>query len=352
MGRCGGGARPEGRQHGNPQGPGRRPVTRRPDRGLGGARRRALLLAPGLLALPARAQAWPDRPVRIVVAFPAGSVTDTLIRHLAEPLARELGQPVVIDNRPGGNGVVGTESAARAGTDGLTWCVLSVTNGALAPYLVRRLPYDPLRDFVPIGFLAETAYILVVRADHPARDLRGLVALAKQKPGELTFSYGNQSAHIASATLARMAGVEMTGIPYRGGPEALTDVIAGRIDSTFTDIPAGASQLQEGRLRALGITQPEPFALLPDIPPVGTVLPGYGFRFWFGMSLPAGTPPGIIARANAAMNAALASAEFGERVAKLGYVPRPTEPAWFNAFLAGQIRDLGERAREAGIEPG
>jgi tripartite-type tricarboxylate transporter receptor subunit TctC len=316
--------------------------------------RRVILAAPALLAA-GRLQAqpaWPDRPIRIVVAFPAGSVTDTLMRHLSEPLGRELGQPVIIENRPGGNGVVGTESAARAGTDGHTWCVLSVTNGALAPYVVRKLPYDPLRDFAPIGFLAETAYILVVRAEHPARDLAGLLALAKEKPGTLTFSYGNQSAHIATATMARMADVEMAGIPYRGGPEALTDVIAGRIDCTFTDIPAGVPQMKDSRVRALGITQPEPFALLPEIPPVGSVLPGYGFRFWFGMSVPAGTPAPVIARANAAMNAALRSPEFAERVAKLGYVPKPTEPEWFRTFLAGQIKELGERAREVGIEPG
>ncbi|MCB4821491.1 Bug family tripartite tricarboxylate transporter substrate binding protein [Roseicella aerolata] len=320
--------------------------------------RRAALAAPiaAPLVLPGLAHAqgsWPDRPVRIVVAFPAGSVTDTLLRHLSEPLAQELGQPVIIDNRPGGNGVIGTESAARTAPDGLTWVVLSVTNGALAPYVVRRLPYDPIKDFAPIGFLAETAYILVVRADHPARDLRGLIELAKsKKPGELTFSYGNQSAHIASATLARMAGVEMTGIPYRGGPEALTDVIAGRIDSTFTDIPAGLPQVKEGKLRAIGITQPEVFPLAPEIPPVATVLPGYAFRFWFGLSVPAGTPAPVIARANAALNKVLNQPEFTERVARLGYVPRPTEPEWFRTFLQGQIRDLGERAREAGIEPG
>ena len=316
--------------------------------------RRAILAAPALLAA-GRLQAqpaWPDRPIRIVVAFPAGSVTDTLMRHLADPLARELGQPVIVENRPGGNGVVGTEGAARAGTDGHTWCVLSVTNGALAPYVVRKLPYDPIKDFAPIGFLAETAYILVVRADHPARDLAGLVALAKEKPGALTFSYGNQSAHIASATLARMAGVEMAGIPYRGGPEALTDVLAGRIDCTFTDIPAGLPQVREGRLRAIGITQPEVFPLAPDIPPVGSVLPGYGFRFWFGMAVPTGTPAPVVARANAAMNAVLGSAEFAERVAKLGYVPKPTDPEWFRTFLAGQIKELGDRAREVGIEPG
>jgi tripartite-type tricarboxylate transporter receptor subunit TctC len=315
--------------------------------------RRALLTAPVLLAAPALAQpAWPDRPIRIVVAFPAGSVTDTLMRHLSEPLARELGQAVIIENRPGGNGVVGTEASARAGTDGHTWCVLSVTNGALNTYTVPRLPYDPLRDFIPIGFIAETAYILVVPAASPARDLVGLIALAKARPGQLTFSHGNSSAHIASATLARMAGVEMTAVPYRGGPEALTDVIAGRIDSTWTDFPAGMPQIREGKVRALAVTLPQRFPLAPEIPSAAETLPGYGFTFWFGMAAPNGTPAPVVAQANAAMNKVLGSPEFAERVARLGYVPRPTEPEWFRTFLRGQIEELTKRAREAGIEPG
>ncbi|MDI3307149.1 MAG: tripartite tricarboxylate transporter substrate-binding protein [Acetobacteraceae bacterium] len=316
--------------------------------------RRAALAAPLLLpALHARAQGnWPDRPIRLVVAFPAGSVTDTLMRHLAEPLGRELGQPVIVDNRPGGNGVVGTDSAAHAAPDGYTWCVLSVTNGALNTYLVPKLSYDPLRDFTPIGFVSETAYILVVPANHPARDLRGLIELARQKPGQLTYSHGNSSALIASATLARMAGVEMTAVPYRGGPEALTDVIAGRIDSTFTDFAAGMPQIREGKVRALGVTLAKPFALAPEIPPVAAVLPGYEFIFWFGMAAPAGTPAPVIARANAALNKVLQLPELGERLARLGYAPRGSEPEYFRTFLAEQIRTLTTRAKEAGLEPG
>ncbi|GAA0586366.1 tripartite tricarboxylate transporter substrate binding protein [Craurococcus roseus] len=318
-------------------------------------RRAALLAAPAaLFAAPAapRAQgaAWPDRPIRLVVAFPAGSVTDTLMRHLAEPLGRELGQPVVVDNRPGGNGVVGTESAARAAPDGHTWCVLSVTNGALNTYTIRRLPYDPLKDFAPVGFVADTAYILVVAASHPARDLRGLLDLAKRRPGQLTFSHGNSSAHIASATMARLAGVEMTAVPYRGGPEALTDVIAGRIDSTFTDFPAGMPQIREGKVRALAVTSAQPLPLAPDIPPVAAVLPGFELSAWFGMGVPAGTPAPVIARANAALNAVLRSPELAERVGRLGYTPRPTEPEWFRDFLRAQIETLGRQAREAGLE--
>ena len=318
-------------------------------------RRAALLAIPSAAlaaARPSRAQGttWPDRPVRLVVAFPAGSVTDTLMRHLSEPLGRELGQPVIVDNRPGGNGVVGTEAAARAPPDGLTWCVLSTTNGALNTYTVRRLPYDPLRDFAPVGFIGDTAYILVVNASHPARDLRGLLDLARQRPGQLTYSHGNSSAHIASATMARMAGVQMEAVPYRGGPEALTDVIAGRIDSTFTDYPAGMPQIREGKVRALAVTTARGFPLMPDVPPVAAVLPGFDQSAWFGMAVPASTPAPIVARANAAMNKVLASTDFAERVGRLGYTPRPTVPEWFREFLRGQIETLTRQARDAGLE--
>jgi tripartite-type tricarboxylate transporter receptor subunit TctC len=318
--------------------------------------RRAALLAAAPLAAFAgsralRAQAsWPDRPIRLVVAFPAGSVTDTLMRHLSEPLGRELGQPVIVDNRPGGNGAIGTESVARAAPDGHTWCVLSTTNGALNTYTIRRLPYDPLRDFAPVGFIGDTAYILVVNAQHPARDLRGLLDLAKQRPGQLTYSHGNSSAHIASATMARLAGVQMEAVPYRGGPEALTDVIAGRIDSTFTDYPAGTPQIREGKVRALAVTTAAGFPMMPEVPPVAALLPGFDLSAWFGMAVPAATPAPIIARANAAMNKVLASPDFAERVGRLGYTPRPTEPEWFRDYLRRQIETLTRQAREAGLE--
>ena len=314
--------------------------------------RRALIGAgAALVTAPAIAQPrWPDRPIRLVVAFPAGSVTDTLMRHLAEPLTRELGQPVVVDNRPGGSGVVGTESVARPAPDGHTWCVLSVTNGALNTYTVRRLSYDPVKDFAPIGFVAETAYILVVPASSPARDLQGFIDHAKASRTPLTFSHGNSSSLIASATLARMAGVEMTAVPYRGGPEALTDVIAGRIDSTFTDFAAGMPQVREGKVRAIAVTLPQRFSLAPDIPTVASVLPEFTFDVWFGMGVPAATPAPVIARANAAMNKVLGDAELKERLARLGYTPRGSTPQEFQDFLRNQITVLSSRAREAGLE--
>lgn len=314
-------------------------------------RRAALVAAASLPAAPALAQGtWPDRPIRLVVAFPAGSVTDTLMRHLAEPLTREIGQTVIVDNRPGGNGVVGTDSVARAAADGNTWVVLSVTNGALVSYLLRRPPYDPIRDFTPIGLLAETAYILVVPPASPARDLRGFIEHARSARSPLTFSHGNSSAHMASATMARMAGIEMTAVPYRGGPEALTDVIAGRIDSTFTDYAAGMPQIRDGKVRALGVTLGRPFALAPEIPAVASVLPGYEFKFWFGLSAPAGTPAPIVTRVNEAVRRVMALPEIAERLARLGFTPLTSTPEEYRAFQLQQQRDMIQRAREVGIE--
>ena len=307
---------------------------------------------PALLAAPAvQAQNWPDRPVRIIIGFPAGSITDSLMRNLVEPLSRELGQPVLIDNRPGGNGVVGTMALKGAAPDGNTMGVLSVTNGALNSYLVRNLAYDPIRDFTHLGFLAEAPYILVVPAASPARNVTELLALARARPGELSFSHGNASALIGSELLARMAGVRMLAVPSRGGPEALTEVLAGRIDSTLTDFAGGLAQVREGRVRALGVTSARAFPLAPDIPPIAASVPGYELIVWFGLAAPAGTPTPIVLRFNAALGRVLALPEVAERLGRLGYSPRAMTPEAWRDFLQGQITDMARLAREVGLEP-
>ncbi|MBR0645040.1 Bug family tripartite tricarboxylate transporter substrate binding protein [Plastoroseomonas hellenica] len=318
---------------------------------IGTITRRTTLSAPFLLAATGAKAAWPDRPVRIVVAFPAGSVTDSLMRLVAEPLSRELGQAVVVDNRPGGSGVIGTESVARSAADGHTMAILSVTNGALNPYLIRRLSYDPIRDFAQIGFLAEAPYLLVVPNSSPARSVAELIELAKARPGALTFSHGNASSLIGSESINRLAGVQMTPIPYRGGPEALTDVMAGRVDSTLTDFANGLAQVREGRVRALGVTTPEPFPLAPEIPPIGATVRGFELIVWFGLAAPAATPQPVIARANEALNKVLAQPDLRERLGRLGFSPRGSTPQEFENFLRGQIETLGRRAREVGLEP-
>ena len=312
--------------------------------------RRAALAVP-FLPLAAQGQGWPDRPIRLIVAFPAGSVTDSLVRNLVEPLSRELGQPVVIDNRPGGNGVVGTMALKGSAPDGSTMGVLSVTNGALNTYLVRNLAYDPIRDFTQLGFLAEAPYLLVVPNSSPARNVAELIALARSRPGELTFSHGNASALIGSQLMNRMAGVRMLAVPSRGGPEALTEVLAGRIDSTLTDFASGLAQAREGRVRALGVTTPGVFPLAPEIPPISATLPGYELTVWFGLASPAGTPAPVVGRFNEALGKVLVQAEVRDRLGRLGFAPRPMQPEQWRDYLQNQITSLTQLAREVGLEP-
>ena len=302
-----------------------------------------------LLAAPAFAQTWAERAIRIIIAFPAGSVTDTLFRNLTEPLGRELGQTVLIENRPGGNGVVGTMAARGAGSDGHTWVVLSVTNGALNSYTMRNLPYDPLADFEQIGLVAEAPYMLVAPANGAA-DTAQLIARARERPDALTFSHGNSSALIASEMMNRMAGVRMTAVPYRGGPEALTDVVAGRIDSSFTDLANGLAQLREGRVRALGVTTAQRFPLAPEIPAVAEAVPGFALTVWFGLATAAGTPAAVVTRANAALNAVLSQTETRERLGRLGYTPTPAPAARAREFIGGEIRRYAVLAEQVGLE--
>jgi tripartite-type tricarboxylate transporter receptor subunit TctC len=331
------------------------PVTTPRSRAASGAiglPRRAALAAPALLlaARPARA-AWPERPVRIVVAFPPGSGTDIMARILAEPLARELGQPVVIDNRPGGNGIVGTQAAALAPADGHTLLVISTSAASINPHTLKRLPYDALRDFAPIGSLAEGPYVMVVPPSSPAQDLKGFLALARERPGELTYSYGNASAIIMASVMASMAGVQLTGVPYRGGAEALADVVSGRIDCTFADFGAGMAQVNAGRVRLLGQSLGRPFEVAPDLPKVADAVPGFDINVWWGLAAPAGVAPAIIEGANRALNAALADPGLSERLRGLGYVTMRMTPAEFGDYMRRQVVVWGERVRIAGIEP-
>ena len=318
-----------------------------------GMTRRAALAAPALLLARrgARAQTWPERPVRLIVAFPPGSGTDIMARLLADPLSRELGPPVVIENRPGGNGVVGTQAAALAAPDGYTLLVISTSAASINPHVLRRLPYDAVRDFVPIGALAEGPYVFAVPPDHPAQDLRAFIEHARARPGEVTYSYGNASALIMSSMFARMAGVQLGGVSYRGGAEAGADVAAGRIGFTFADCSFGMAQARAGRVRVLGHSLDRPFDVAPDLVPVAAAVPGFDVNVWWGLAAPAGTPPAIVGRLNAALNAVLEGEAVGARLRQLGYRPMPMTPSGFADYMQRQVAIWGERVRLAGIEP-
>jgi tripartite-type tricarboxylate transporter receptor subunit TctC len=316
------------------------------------ATRRTVLAAPALLlaARGARA-AWPDRPIRLVVAFPAGSLTDVLARVLAEPLGQELGQPVVVDNRPGGNGIVGTQAVAQAAPDGNMLVVISTSAASINPHTLKRMPFDPVKDFVHIGSLAEAPYLFVIPPGAPDRDLRGFLERSKAQAEGLTYSYGNASSQIMTEVLARAAGAKLTGVPYRGGAEALTDVSAGRIDCTFTDFANGLVQTQAGRVKAIAQSAGRPTPLAPEVPPVASVVPGYDINVWFGISAPLATPAPIVARVNQALNVSLQKPVVVDRLRQLGFLPFTQTPEQFTQYLRDQLQAWGERVRIAGIEP-
>ena len=314
--------------------------------------RRHYLAGMAILASARMAHAaWPDRPVRLIVPFPPGSGTDVLARFIAEPFAKQLGQAVVIDNRPGGNGVVGAQAGATAAPNGLTLTMLGTSAAAINPHTIRRLPYDPLKDFTPIGGIADQPYVLVIDPNRPERDLPSFLEAGRRNPNGLTFSTGNAGSLIMGHMLGRAAGIKVTPVPYRGGAEAAADVSAGRIDFNLADFHHAMSQDAGGRLRAIAVTTAEAFPLAPRVPPLSTVLPGFDANVWFSMAAPAATPPDIIAAAGKALQATLADAELARRLMEMGLAPMPKTPAEMKRHMEEQLVIWGQRVAAAGIEP-
>ncbi|MBI0536080.1 tripartite tricarboxylate transporter substrate binding protein [Roseomonas sp. KE2513] len=302
--------------------------------------RRALLLAAPALALagPALA-AWPDRPVRIVVSFTAGGTTDIIARLVGNLLSERWGQPVVIENRAGAGGNIGTEYVARSAPDGYTLLVASVGPLAVNQSLYRTMPYDTRRDLAPISLLASVPNILVVAPDSPARSVAELVALAKQRPGGL--SYGSTgvgtSSHLASAMMDGMAGVQTTHVPYRGAV-ALNDLLTRRIDFMFATIPSVIEQIRAGKLRALAVSTLARSRSSPEVPTMAELgFEGFDASSWFGILGPAGTPREVVERVSADAAAAVRRPDIERQMIEQGADPVGSTPEEFGAFLDKEI---------------
>jgi tripartite-type tricarboxylate transporter receptor subunit TctC len=319
--------------------------------------RRAALL--GLLSAPlwpaaASAQQYPSRAIRIVVPFSAGA-PDTVARLVGQQLSTRMGQPVIIENRPGANGVTGTHEVAKAPPDGHTLLVVS-SSFAVNPSIYRKLPYDPLQDLEPITAICGTeGYIFVVHPSVPAKTLQELIALAREPNSPLSYGspgVGN-TLHLAAALLNARAGTNMAHVPYRGAGPAITDLIGGQIQVMFVTTPLGLQHIQAGRLRPLAYTNSRRAAFLPDVPTMEEAgLPGFVLDGgWYGLFAPARTPPDIVARLHREVEAALAAGELRERFAPLALDPIGTPPAEFTAFVAAQIKSFAEQVRLARIEP-
>ncbi len=320
--------------------------------------RRTLLsasLALPTLAAPALAQpGWrPSRPITMVVPFGAGSGTDSVTRLLAQMLSPELdGATITVENRAGANGTIAAMAVARAQPDGHTLLVTTNTPHAANPWLLRRLDYDPIADFTPISRLGNYAFWLVVHPDIPARTLPEFIAHVRANPGRITYASGNGSGIVAGAAIAKHAGVEMTHVPYRSVPAALTDVLTNRVNCIVVDFAPSIAHVTDGRLRALGVTSGQRSRLAPEVPTLAEGgMTGFEMLSWAALLGPARLPPEITATLGAAMQRLGAKPEYRERLAQVRFEGITSTPEELGRFIVAQIAAWGEMIRSAGIEP-
>jgi tripartite-type tricarboxylate transporter receptor subunit TctC len=307
--------------------------------------RRSLLKALAALAagpvatLAPAAAAWPARPLRLVVPFPPGGSTDILGREIAHKLQEALGQPVVVENKPGAGGSIGSAEAARAAGDGYTLLMGHIGTLAVNPSLYPKLPYDPRTSFVPVALMARVPNVLVVNPQVPARDVAELVALAKARPGALRYASGGNgsAAHLAMEYFKLSAGLDIVHVPYRGTAPAVTDVMGGQVEMTMTGVPAVLQHVKAGKLRALGVSSRTQVPSMPDVPPIAATLPGFEAIQWYGIVAPAGTPPDVVTRLNAEINRALATPELRARLEAEGAESAPDTPTAFGHLIASEI---------------
>lgn len=304
------------------------------------------------LSAAAFAQSWPSKPVRLVLPFPAGGATDTATRLLAEQLSKEFGQQFIADNRPGANGAIAAEHVARATPDGSVFFAATNSPMALNPFLMKKLGYDPVRDFLPVARMALVPYLVVVNPEIRASSMKELVALAKAQPGKLSYAAGAATGIVAGEALKRAAGIDLLQVPYKGNPPAMTDVMAGRVSLTFTDVVSGLSHIKAGKLRAIAVTTKARTPLMPDLPTVEEAgFAPYDLAGWGAVFAPVGTPPEVVARLSASIRAALARPELRERFLALGLEPAPGSPEETGAFLRVELAKWERLVKEAGIQP-
>ncbi|QQN71156.1 Bug family tripartite tricarboxylate transporter substrate binding protein [Comamonas testosteroni] len=300
----------------------------------------AAAVAGGLLALPALAQgeaAWPGRPVRVIVPFPASGATDLVARVIAQRVSQELGQQLVIDNRPGAGGTIGTAEAAKAAADGYTLLFTTNSTHAISPHLMPRLAYKADKDFSPIAHTADAASVLLVTPSLPVKSVQELIAYARANPGKLNYATSGNGTivHLNTAAFAAQAGIQLAHVPYKGTAQSITDLAAGQVHLLFDSIPTGMPHVASGRLRALAVTGDRRSTLAPNLPTVAeSGLPGYSSVTWFGLYGPAGMKPELVGRINQAFNRAIQNPEVIASLAKQGVEPaKPQTPGQFAAMV-------------------
>jgi tripartite-type tricarboxylate transporter receptor subunit TctC len=313
----------------------------------------AVLAAASLFSSVASAQAWPSKPIRAVVPFAPGSATDQIGRAFAAEMAKVLNQTIVVDNKPGVNGMLGAAEVAKAAPDGYTILIGTNSTNAALKSLMKQLPYNQDTAFAPLGYMGSVPLIVAVNNDVPAKNLRELVNLAKTKAGHVTFASASTSQLVSTEMLASMAGVQMTNVPYKSGPAAMTDLIGGQVMMFTADFAVMLPQVKGGKVRGLAVTSTQRSAAIPELPTVNEALglKDYELIAYFAMFAPAGTPPEVVAKLNQAINAAAGSKELQEKFAPIGFVVEPGTPQALAERSRLETAKWGKAIKDAKIEP-
>ena len=310
------------------------------------------LAAASTLARPALAQAWPARPIRFVVPFPAGGTTDIIARIISQWLSERLGQQVVVENKPGGGTNIGVQAVVNAAPDGYTW-LFTVATSTINPWLYKSLPFDFQRDIAPVAGLAELPLVMEVNPAVPAKTVAEFVAYAKANPGKISFaSFGARTiSHLAIELIKSSTGIEVVHIPYTGGAPMVTDIIAGRIQAGVDALPNSLPHIRAGSMRALAVLPAKRSSVIPDVPTIGETIPGLEVSTWSGIGVPTGTPAEAIERISREVNAGLADATVQKRFAEVGAVPLRFTPEEMRAMIARDAEKWGRVVKIAGLKP-
>ena len=310
----------------------------------------------GMACLPAiaqQAQQYPSRAPRIIVPWTAGGTADLMARIAGQKYAEAFGQQFIVDNRPGAGGIIGTDQAAKAAPDGYTLLLATTAPNSVAPSLYSKIPFDPVKDFASISLMATTCYVLSVHPSMPVKTARDLVALAKARPGQLTFSSPGAGTpnHLSGEMLKMLTGIDMQHVPYKGSAQAIADVIGGQIAMSFENIVVASTFVKSGRVKALAVTSPKRATALPYVPTVAeSSVPGFEAVGWFGMVAPVATPRDVVTKLNMELTRALNTADVRERIVSLGAEVVPTTPEGMDKFNLGQIALWGKVVKASGAK--
>jgi tripartite-type tricarboxylate transporter receptor subunit TctC len=307
---------------------------------------------PVLFAGPAAAAAaFPQKPVRIIVPFPPGGGTDFVTRVIQQPLSDQIGQPVLIDNRGGAQGVVGTQIGARSANDGYTLVIAEIGATAIAPPMSPKPPFDAIRDFVPVGMLVEQPYLMSIHPSVPAKTLAEFVKLVQANPGKYNFGSGNATAHVTQEVFYATANLKMTHIPYRGSGPSMAALLANEVQVIFSGPTAALPQIKAGKVRPLGVTSPRRSNELPDVPTMSEAgYKGFEIRGWYGLMAPAGTPRPVVMRLNEAVNKVLSGGPAAQTLKDRGFDPTPMSPDDFGKYLRAEVARWAKAVRQYDVK--